>query len=139
MRDAAEFADDAGQRGGDDALVDRGQAEDDHQADEHLAYLTTGRLSARSIGNDTDVHRTISPSGPMASRIACRASGVSSASLRVNQSARLRLSALTIARPFSVATRPTRRRSSGLGASRRTIPAASIALICALTVGPRKF
>src|SRR5580704_13226914 len=109
MRDAAEFADDAGQRGGDDALVDRRQSEDDHQADEHLANLATARLVARGIGNVAGAHRTISPSGPMASRIACRASGVSSASLRVSQSARLRLSAVTIALPFSVATRPTRR------------------------------
>src|SRR5580693_5504515 len=108
MRDAAELADDAGQRGGNDALVDRAQSEHDHQADEHLANLATGRLAARGIGTDAGAHRTISPSGPMASRIARRASGVNSASLRVSQSARLRLSALTMARPFSVATRPTR-------------------------------
>src|ERR1700716_2681286 len=124
MGEPAEIADDTGQCGGDDALIDGAEPQHDHQADEHGADFALGRLVARRWrAPDLPHHRPISLSGPIALRIARRALGDSLASFCANQSVRRRFIALIRLWPFSVATRPTRRRSSGSGALRDTSPA----------------
>ncbi|ENN86386.1 hypothetical protein RHSP_19766 [Rhizobium freirei PRF 81] len=145
VRQPAEIADDTGQGGGDDALVDGAKTENDHQAENDGAdFAAIWRIvrcgcRLRSCLQALTAHCPISSSGAIAARMAARASGDSLASSDASQSVRFCFRACMSSLPFSVAIRPLRLRSLGSGSERVTRPSRSIAFTCPEIVGPRSF